>query len=236
MLIRYTPYHLPHATEVAGLMTIQGGDDRWFNNLFPGPVEGDLAVARGGPIDIGDVNGPDEGGQRHTEPATGLSVYDAYPIASDEWCTGLFVHEYLEHRFPVAIEDNVYAAGTQPFAREAGATLVPGPGPQVTLERRDGDVWLGLTVDPALVAAAGRSVTADRLGVAFEPEVPFEHPDGSPLDVDTDYFDTARGSTPTPGPFQALEPGRQAIRVWAGTRGPGRRSDTVPVDPGAPSR
>jgi len=31
---RYTPYHLPHQTDVAGLSIIVGGDDRFFNNIF----------------------------------------------------------------------------------------------------------------------------------------------------------------------------------------------------------
>ena len=31
---RYTPYHLPHSTEVAGVSVIAGGDNRFFNNMF----------------------------------------------------------------------------------------------------------------------------------------------------------------------------------------------------------
>jgi hypothetical protein len=31
---RYTPYHLPHNTEIAGLSIILNGDDRFYNNLF----------------------------------------------------------------------------------------------------------------------------------------------------------------------------------------------------------
>ncbi|MDR1331971.1 MAG: right-handed parallel beta-helix repeat-containing protein, partial [Tannerella sp.] len=31
---RYTPYHLPHSTDVAGLSIILNGDDRIYNNLF----------------------------------------------------------------------------------------------------------------------------------------------------------------------------------------------------------
>jgi hypothetical protein len=31
---RYTPYHLPHSTEVAGLSIIINGDNRFYNNLF----------------------------------------------------------------------------------------------------------------------------------------------------------------------------------------------------------
>ena len=31
---RYTPYHIPHRTEVMGFMTILHGDDRFYNNIF----------------------------------------------------------------------------------------------------------------------------------------------------------------------------------------------------------
>ena len=31
---RYTPYMLPHSTDVAGISIIVGGDDRYFNNIF----------------------------------------------------------------------------------------------------------------------------------------------------------------------------------------------------------
>lgn len=33
---RFTPYFLPHSTDIAGLTTILGGDDRYFNNIFIG--------------------------------------------------------------------------------------------------------------------------------------------------------------------------------------------------------
>jgi hypothetical protein len=33
---RFTPYFLPHSTDIAGLTTIFGGDDRWYNNIFIG--------------------------------------------------------------------------------------------------------------------------------------------------------------------------------------------------------
>jgi hypothetical protein len=36
---RWTPYHLPHSTEIAGLSAIHTGDDRYYNNIFIGPGE-----------------------------------------------------------------------------------------------------------------------------------------------------------------------------------------------------
>jgi hypothetical protein len=34
VLARFTPYHMPHSTEVAGLRNILGGDNRYYNNIF----------------------------------------------------------------------------------------------------------------------------------------------------------------------------------------------------------
>jgi hypothetical protein len=36
---RFTPYFLPHSTDVAGLSTIYSGDDRYYNNIFVGNGE-----------------------------------------------------------------------------------------------------------------------------------------------------------------------------------------------------
>jgi hypothetical protein len=33
---RFTPYFLPHSTDIAGLTTVLGGDDRYYNNIFIG--------------------------------------------------------------------------------------------------------------------------------------------------------------------------------------------------------
>ena len=44
---RYTPYFLPHSTDVAGLSIILGGDNRFFNNIFA-PVAGKEANGKFG--------------------------------------------------------------------------------------------------------------------------------------------------------------------------------------------
>ena len=43
---RYTPYHLPHRTDVAGLSIILNGDNRFYNNLFI-PVNPDESLRHG---------------------------------------------------------------------------------------------------------------------------------------------------------------------------------------------
>lgn len=39
---RFTPYHLPHTTDIAGLSTIFSGDDRYYNNIFLGYSEKEI--------------------------------------------------------------------------------------------------------------------------------------------------------------------------------------------------
>jgi len=36
---RFTPYFLPHSTDIAGLTTVLGGDDRFYNNIFVGTCD-----------------------------------------------------------------------------------------------------------------------------------------------------------------------------------------------------
>ena len=43
------------------------------------------------------------------------------------------------------------------------------------------------------------------LGKAFEPEEPFENPDGTPITFDRDYFGEHRGTDVLPGPFATKE-------------------------------
>ncbi|MCP4626609.1 MAG: family 20 glycosylhydrolase, partial [bacterium] len=44
---RDTPFHLPHSTRIAGLKTSQGGDNRYFNNIFAGGTKESKGVKSG---------------------------------------------------------------------------------------------------------------------------------------------------------------------------------------------
>lgn len=77
---RYTPYHLPHSTDVAGLSIIVGGDDRFYNNLFCPVI-------------------PEK--ERDKIEKYGLSEYDkaVYPVSADG-------NIYYNHAIPFTNEEN----------------------------------------------------------------------------------------------------------------------------------
>ena len=43
---RFTPYFLPHSTDIAALTTIISGDDRYYNNIFTGSMADELKDAK----------------------------------------------------------------------------------------------------------------------------------------------------------------------------------------------
>ena len=69
---RYTPYHIPHRTEVLGFMTILHGDDRFYNNIF----------VQNWQIPEDYLEGWDENREANNFEV-GTHVWDEYPLYED---------------------------------------------------------------------------------------------------------------------------------------------------------
>ncbi len=194
---RYTPYHVPHRTEVAGFMTILHGDARFYNNIFvQQPVRTDLAAwaQKWGTYRLDLV-----------QFICGTKPYDGYP--TPEAYFGAFSPAnamdgnnrdiYYDH-LPVATGGNVYFNGAQPCDSEKDAVVVTDRTVELTL-REDGTLVTDLY--DHLPSMENRPISSAVLGEAFEPEQRFENPDGSAILFDVDYFDVRRALSPLSGPF-----------------------------------
>ena len=179
---RSTPYHKAHSTAVAGLDSIVGGDDRFYNNIFIG-------------------NG---GSPANTEA-------DANPLRFGGY--GLWVYNHRE--YPLRTGGNVYLKGARPYSKEDGALKLPDADPKPEI-MEDGDrVYLRLNLGAEVQKATTQLVNTELLGRAKVPGLPYENADGSPIIIDTDYFDKKRsGARPVPGPFGDLGQGEQKLKVW----------------------
>ncbi len=179
---RETPYHPAHTTAVAGLRTIKGGDNRFYNNLF---------VGAGGAVPAEAARA----GDRHRRAAGyGLRVYD-------------------QREQPLQTGGNVYRNGALPYAKEPPTAAAAGSAdPGIRLVADGARLRLSVTLDPPLPKTGTALVTTALLGKAVIPGLPYENADGSPLQVDTDYFGRPRdGKQPTPGPFE--NPGTGALTL-----------------------
>jgi alpha-L-arabinofuranosidase len=218
---RFTPYHFPHSTQVAGVMTILAGDDRFYNNIFA-PIDPERESVRQ------KIKFPDENREHLRQAPTtkpwhktslGLSAYDEFPLSTDEWNLGQNVDTYSVQRLPVRIGCNLYLKDAEPFAAETGQVCSPDQSPEIRIEHEDGKVMLHMVMDESVRSVQCPQITTEFLGTAFESETPFETPDAGPLVIDTDYSGASRPASPSVGPFEGLAVGPQSIVVWAS--GPG---------------
>jgi hypothetical protein len=204
---RYTPYHVPHRTEVAGFMTFLHGDDRFYNNIF---VQQDL------PAQYEEYwkqrNAP-------TNKEAGTVPFDDYPT-EDEYLSLFFKEgdvfgkedrsKYYT-KLPVATGGNVFFNGAKPCAKEKRYAEVKDASVRVGLREEGGRYFLDTDLYDFLPALRADFISTETLGEAFEPEQKFENPDGTPIFFNRDYFDERRGVNPLPGPFETPESAARAL-------------------------
>ncbi|MDI9450986.1 MAG: right-handed parallel beta-helix repeat-containing protein, partial [Bacillota bacterium] len=186
---RYTPYHIPHRTEVMGFMTILHGDDRFYNNIFvqkwPVPPEEPASEGQNVPP------------RRQENKVVGTHVFDEYPTY-EEWIAqfdftkrpnmGALEPVHFGH-LPVWSEGNAYLKGAKPWKKEVNCLVVEdGQEIKVELVEKDGEYYLETNIFEYIKDFHTRMINTEVLGKAFEPEQYFENPDGTPIRFDTDYF------------------------------------------------
>ena len=197
---RYTPYHIPHRTEVMGFMTILHGDDRFYNNIF-------VQKWPSKPLLI--LHDSDDGADEENREV-GTHVFDGYPTY-EEWIRKFdpdtdtpdmkkLEPAHFQH-LPVWSEGNAYFNGARAWEKETGAIADDEHEVFVELSIQDGKPVLSTNLYRYLDGTSARMINTDVLGEAFEPEERFENPDGTPIVFDRDYFGDHRGTDVLPGPF-----------------------------------
>ena len=157
----------------------------------------------------------------HQAHSTALAGMHDNPCGDDRFYNNLFVEhgdlsKYDAARLPVWMEGNVFLQGTKPSTHEKAPLLLPNWDPAVKLIEKHDGFYLDLTLDKAWsVENTRKLVTTELLGKAVIPNLPYEHPDGTPLRIDTDYFGKQRNEgNPFPGPFELPRGGKQDLKVW----------------------
>ncbi|MGB4186856.1 MAG: right-handed parallel beta-helix repeat-containing protein, partial [Limnochordia bacterium] len=168
---RYTPYHIPHRTEVMGFMTILHGDDRFYNNIFvqkwPVPPEEPASEGQNVPP------------RRQENKVVGTHVFDEYPTY-EEWIAqfdftkrpnmGALEPVHFGH-LPVWSEGNAYLKGAKPWKKEVNCLVVEdGQEIKVELVEKDGEYYLETNIFEYIKDFHTRMINTEVLGKAFEPE------------------------------------------------------------------
>lgn len=205
---RYTPYHIPHRTEVMGFMTFLHGDDRFYNNIF---------VQKWPDKDVIIMHDSNDGFDTENRKA-GTWMFDEYPT-DEEWKAQFDFSQpanmsalepvHFGH-LPVWTEGNAYLGGAKACKNEVNG-LISSEDVKVELLEKDGNYYLDTNIYDCLKDFRGRMINTDVLGMAFEPEQRFENPDGTDIQFDTDYFGGHRGVDVIPGPFANAEDAKKPL-------------------------
>ena len=191
---RYTPYHIRHRTEVAGMMTILHGDNRFYNNIF----------VQYYPVDN------NESKESPYYQVVGNHVWDEYPTY-DEWIARFDMDvekpdmdklavPHFDH-LPIWANGNAYLMGAKAWKKETDKFVDADTEVTVELVEKDGFYELETNIYEILGDYSNGIITSDILGKAFEPEQRFEERDESDIIFNVDFYGNHRGVSTIPGPL-----------------------------------
>ncbi len=202
---RYTPYHVPHRTEVAGFMTILHGDMRFYNNVF---VQQEVPtflkeVEETVTVKVWDDFNTTVG----TKPYDDYQTYEEWEKEFDGYCgMGSAPSDRYYIPLPVWTGGNRYYNGAKPCAKEKDYTVDAEHAIRLELKEEEGGWKLYTNLGEFLPAGEEKLITTETLGMAFEPEQRYENPDGSDIVFDEDYFGAKKAHV-TAGPFAEVKDG-----------------------------
>ncbi|MBR1586060.1 MAG: right-handed parallel beta-helix repeat-containing protein [Clostridia bacterium] len=213
---RYTPYHVPHRTEIAGFMTILHGDMRFYNNIFVQMPVRPMLMRLHERCETEKNDWDTFNILTGTFPYSGYQTQAEWEKEFEGYCgMGSAPSDRYYIPLPVWTGGNVFLNGAKPCDKEERFAVAEQP-VTLRLEEKEGKLTLVTDLYEHLPPVESAIVSTDTLGMAFEPEQKYEQPDGTPIVMDGDFFGRPRSAVPTPGPFEQVEGERIDItdRSW----------------------
>ncbi|HEC44715.1 MAG TPA: right-handed parallel beta-helix repeat-containing protein [Bacteroides sp.] len=201
--IRFTPYHFPHSIKVAGLMTIQGGDDRYLNNVFiktPAPAYDVFENA----------NRPK---RKEGTMDYGLGMYDQHPTTLPE--SGFPVWEMSKEKLPVTAENNLYLNGAVAYKNGVNEVVDRNSEIEISIEEKEDGIYMVLKTGEDFTGLETRMINSFDFGEAVVTEAVFENPDCTAVLFLNDYLNAGRQENRNDaGPFAIFSKGENVIKLW----------------------
>jgi len=200
---RFTPFHYPHSTKIAGIMTTMEGDDRYLNNIFIKTTAPDYDIFE-------KANRPK---RREGTMGFGLGIYDDHPAHLSE--LNFQIYEMSKEKLPVTAENNLYLDGVTPYNKGVNDVINIKFETGIRIEEKEDGIYLVFKADDNFFKAKSGIINSFSFGEAMVPEAIFENPDGTPVLFTNDYFNGSREpSKNSAGPFSNLTIGNNTIKLW----------------------
>ncbi len=188
---RFTLYHFPHDTFVAGSMLIYGGDDKIYQNIYAGNQNGEQAD------DMIKFYGAD------VKQAYGNAIYNGYRKEGEEinTMTDNSLMPFGDGTFPVYIHRNLYFKGAKKYEAEADACEAQDFQLICKIVKEDGMYYFETNLPEYSITEDLGIISTGDLGKAFQTDQAYEDVDGTPFVLDKDFTGAPRGEKTIAGPF-----------------------------------
>jgi alpha-N-arabinofuranosidase len=200
---RFTPYHLPHSTQVAGIMTMPSGDDRFINNIFiktPVPAYDIFENARRPKREKGTMD-------------FGLGMYDLHPATMP--AQTFPVSEMSRVKLPVRSAHNLFLNGAMPYKNGVDDVIMNTSNVNLKVDSTANGIYLSVKTSNNETIKEGELVTGNDLGEAIIPGLTFDMADGVAVSFDHDYLKESRVKGKNNiGPFAEFKVAGTGIRLW----------------------
>ena len=202
---RYTPYHVPHRTEVVGFMTVLHGDMRFYNNIF---IQKELREEM---IKLGEgfIKRNDEWDDGNmiagTIPYSGYMTQEMWEKEFEGYCgMGCEPSDRYYIPLPVSTGGNVFFNGAKPCDIEKDYIEDKEHKVNIEIKEENGKYHIQTNLFDYLPKNTAKMINTDTLGMAFEPEQRFENPDGTDIVFNKDINGNERMDNSYAGPFALI--------------------------------
>jgi hypothetical protein len=115
----------------------------------------------------------------------------------------------------IDVNNNVYLAGAGAFPRKDADSIVDASDANAASEISTGGGTVRFTLPAGATTGKRPLITSKFVGKLPLAEMFMEHPDGTPLDLTTDFYGKSINADQVkPGPFQSIQPGENRFEVW----------------------
>jgi hypothetical protein len=197
-----------------GVMTIAGGDVRFYNNLFIGDKDVDLPdepVGLWSNTPVADLPVVQDAPKMPTyiRKPVGTGQYDDYPGENDPAPWLPVINRGLggavktdAMKLPVCIRHNVYLKGAKPCIKEPDPVVTRECGVEFEIDTANAKVAVTIADPSQIHCSASEIITTELLGRNHHTEMLYEEKDGTPYVLDKDFTGRQRSAKPSAGPFE----------------------------------
>ena len=154
--------------------------------------------------------------------STELAGRNETKLRHERWYNNVFIGDSIskipknvDNTSGFLVNNNIYLDNSPEFPFEGDESIRDNLESEFGFEDNSNNASLSFKIVKLILEGTYPLITSEMIGKTPLPQVFMENPDGTPLDITTDYFGSSIDPKKVmPGPFQKISPGINKFTVW----------------------